>query len=345
MASDNGSKALYEQERDFLASQAHLMSQPGTSSIPLDPSSPTTQGPSGYNQPLPIVGDRPPSYVGPVRRTSTSSTQLRPVPLIKESSWSKFEVPTKKIDLSSGFAYDERLAPLRISHEEWYQFSSEIGIAAKLTPGEDWAAWTAGITTGTLAIPFLLVWAPKYGYRTGKFVHRKSVQSNVQKKLVGDGELRNVFRKWNQNVFAHKGFQAWLELPSDEKEIKPSSNATKEEKETLKKEFETSKKFKLLILPWDGSDMGPTSMGMRTRQPSVRNIVEADGDQIQTTSPTNIIPPLSEAPPPEAEHYAVSPLSTSTSPQFTTNPNPLPRTISRKELAVHGGEVRHEMAG
>jgi hypothetical protein len=146
-------------------------------------------------------------------------------------------------------------------------------------------------------------------------------------------------------VFAHKGFQAWLELPSDEKESKPSSKMTKEEKEALKKEFETSKRFKLLILPWDGSDMGPTSMGMSTRQPSVHNIVEADGDQIHTTRPTNDIPPLSEAAPSEAEHYAVSPMSPWTSPQHTTNPNPLPTTISRKEFAGLGGEARHEMEG
>jgi hypothetical protein len=281
--------------------------------------------------------------MGPVRRTSTSfsnQASAPPIESIKEASWSKFEVCTKKLSLSSGFPYDDRLTPLRVSHEEWFQFSSEIGIAAKLTPAEDWAAWTAGITTGTFALPFLLVFAPTVGYKTGKSVHRKVVQSNVQKKLIGDGDLRNVFRKWNQNVFVHKGFQAWLELPNEEEEeekkkrMKKAKKLTSDEKEVLRQEQETLKRFRILILPYDGMDIKPTSIS-GTRQASIPNFVEADANQAQTTTPK--IPPLSEAP--ESEPEIISPLSPAPSTSL------LASATSSDRSQTEGGGVRHEMAG
>jgi hypothetical protein len=311
------------------------------------------------------VGDRPPSYIGPIRRASTSfsnQASLAPDTPVKESSWSKFEISTKKLSLSSGFPYDDRLSPLRVSHEEWFQFSSEIGIAAKLTPAEDWAAWTAGITTGTFALPFLLVFAPTVGYKTGKSVHRKAVQSNVQKKLIGDGDLRNVFRKWNQNVFAHKGFQAWLEMPSDEEEIKKKmkekkmkieeemkkqkkgKKMTSEDKHALEEEQETLKRFRILVLPYDGMDFKPSSLPMSTRQASIPNFVEADANQAQTTTPN--IPSLLEAPTSESRTYEV-PVS---EPEGISPSSPMPSsgqwasTTSPDRPQTEDGGIRHEMA-
>jgi hypothetical protein len=216
--------------------------------------------------------------------------------------------------LSSGFPYDERLTPLRVSHEEWYQFSSEVAIAAKLTPQEDWAAWTTGITTGTLTLPFLLVFAPTVGYRAGKAVHRKAVQSNVEKKLVGDGDLRTIIRKWNQNVFLQKGFQAWLEMPSEEKKA--------------------SKKFRMLIVPNDGMDSRPTNIEMGSGQPEIPNMAEAYGDQVQITRPADNIPSIAEAP-------ALS--VTGTTSRFIPSTGRWAPATSRKYVGTNPGEIRHEM--
>ncbi|CAG8953391.1 hypothetical protein HYFRA_00010139 [Hymenoscyphus fraxineus] len=173
-------------------------------------------------------------------------------------SWTKFRIPTKTESLSSGFPYDERLHFLRVSNEEWFQFSTEMVKASKLTLKEDWGAWTTGITTGTLSSPFLLVFAPSAGIWAGKKVHRKALESSVTEKLSGEGELRTILRNWNTNNFLNKGFQAWLELPENAKK--------------------GSNKFQILICPSDG---------MESLREIPRSIVpgfaEADGSQVLVT--------------------------------------------------------------
>ncbi|KAH6682725.1 hypothetical protein B0J14DRAFT_429419, partial [Halenospora varia] len=120
---------------------------------------------------------------------------------------------TKTLDLSSGFAYDDRLQSLGVSRDLWFQFTSEIIRTSKLTFKEDYAAWTAGVTTGTLSLPLLLPFGPMVGYWTGRKVHRQTVASKVQEKLVGEGDIRSILQTYNSMHFHEKGFQAWLELP------------------------------------------------------------------------------------------------------------------------------------
>ncbi|CAG8979275.1 hypothetical protein HYALB_00013442 [Hymenoscyphus albidus] len=173
-------------------------------------------------------------------------------------SWTRFRIPTKTESLSSGFTYDERLHTLRVSNEEWFQFSSEMVKASKLTLKEDWGAWTTGITTGTLSSPFLLVFAPSAGIWAGKKVHRKAVERSVTEKLSGEGELRTILRNWNTNNFLNKGFQAWLELPENAKK--------------------GSNKFQILICPSDGMESP-----RETPRSIVPGFAEADSSQVLIT--------------------------------------------------------------
>ena len=120
-------------------------------------------------QQSPLSLTHPPSYTVPLPQ--------------RAPSWSKFSIQTKTDALSSGFPYDDRLEQLRVSHEDWFQFSNEIVNASKITFGEDYVAWTTGITTGTLTSPFLLVFAPWVGYIAGRKYHRKAIEKKVQQRV------------------------------------------------------------------------------------------------------------------------------------------------------------------
>ncbi|RDL40278.1 uncharacterized protein BP5553_00257 [Venustampulla echinocandica] len=137
-------------------------------------------------------------------------------PLPRAPGWTRFAIPTKSASLSSGFPYDDQLQELKISHDQWTQFSGEIVAASKLTLKEDIAAWTTGITTGTVSSGLLLVFGPAVGYWLGRKVHRAAIEKKVQKNLTGDGDLRSIFLKWNETEFIARGFQAWLDLPNKE---------------------------------------------------------------------------------------------------------------------------------
>ncbi|KAG9233842.1 hypothetical protein BJ875DRAFT_463137 [Amylocarpus encephaloides] len=232
---------------------------------------------------------------------------------MRTPSWTKFMIPTKTESLSSGFPYDERLAALRISHENWFQFSSSIVKASKLTAKEDFAAWTTGITTGTLSSPFLLVFAPMVGIWAGKKVHRKTLQSNVEEKLTGDGDLRSILRNWNEHEFSKNGFQAWLEVPS-----------------TTGKN--SSKRFSILIVPDDGMSPAAQPSLMPLHHPG---LVEADAQQdIRELDGTQVEP--------ARESRSIRRL------QLTSTSNPVSRTNSPAlphagYTDTKSGEIRHEL--
>jgi hypothetical protein len=135
---------------------------------------------------------------------------------------------------------------LGVSLDEWHLFTSDILNAGKLTLQEDYAAWTAGIGTGLLTTGFILVFGPWAGYAAGKSVHKKVVVSKVKERLLQDGDMRSVLRRWNERNFAEKGFQAWLELPLEgdlklgtgvkEKKTRFQKKAEKQEKRRFKSE-------------------------------------------------------------------------------------------------------------
>ncbi len=54
------------------------------------------------------------------------------------------------------------------------------------------------------------------GCYTGKSVHKQTVLKKVKEKLAPDGELRNVFRRWNEGAFWERCVQVWLEAPTEE---------------------------------------------------------------------------------------------------------------------------------
>ncbi|KAE9375779.1 hypothetical protein N431DRAFT_310693, partial [Stipitochalara longipes BDJ] len=160
-----------------------------------------------------------------------------------------FTIPTISDSLSSGFPYTQHLAQFRITRDQWHQFSLEVVNAAKLSFSEDAAAWATGVGTGAASSAFLLVFGPAVGYYTGKSVHKKAVIKKVREQLAQDGELRNVFRKWNESAFRERGIQVWLEAPNDESAVDINLDMSRREKEAKK----LARSFKIIVQPDDPS--------------------------------------------------------------------------------------------
>lgn len=176
-----------------------------------------------------------------------------------------------------------------ISHDEWHLLTSDIVSSAKLSFGEDLAAWTTGITTGTLTSPFLLVAGPFVGYYAGRAVHRKTVVKTAKERLDRDGDLRSVLRRWNETKFASRGFQVWLELPVDGDEVALDAKSVEKQKEKKSKkqkkaEKKTFMRFRIVIIPNTGKLKHSRSFG--------------EGWGVQVTSPVSAIdiPTTVEAP-------------------------------------------------
>lgn len=161
----------------------------------------------------------------------------------------RFSIPTRNSSLSSGFPYDPRVYTL-ITHDEWHLLSNDIVASAKLTFGEDLAAWTAGITTGTLTSPFLFVFGPVVGYYAGRSLHRQQVVKKARESLGREGDIRSVLQHWNEEKFRTRGFEVWLELPVDGGEIHENANTDeKKPKKQKRVEKKSSKRFRIFIIP------------------------------------------------------------------------------------------------
>lgn len=176
------------------------------------------------------------------------------------SSWSRFEIPTKNDSLSSGFPFHPRLYDLKVTHDEWSLFSSDIVNSAKLKSSKDLMAWVTGITTGTVTSPVLLVFGPVAGYYTGRLIHRKTIVKTVRKKLGREGDLRSVLRRWNKETFEERGFQAWLELPLDPGELNKEylvDETLESTKAQMKAAKKAARRFRIIIIPND--DPVPTT--------------------------------------------------------------------------------------
>lgn len=132
--------------------------------------------------------------------------------------------------------------------------------AAKLSVTEDFAAWTTGVTTGTVSSAFLLVLGPVVGYYAGRAVHRKKVVQVAKERLDREGEIRSALRRWNEQKFSARGFRAWLELPVDGGEIKVAATAEKKKpRKQRKAEKKISKRFRITIVPqWEAVEQTPS---------------------------------------------------------------------------------------
>lgn len=166
--------------------------------------------------------------------------------------WNRFEIPTKNDSLSSGFPFHPRLYDLKVTHDQWSLFSSDLVNAAKLTLSEDFLSWASGITAGTITSPFLFVLGPVAGYYTGRLVHRKTVVKTVKERLGQEGDIRSVLRRWNKDTFEEKGFQAWLELPLDPKQLNKDEvmvDAPGDAKAKKKAAKKAARRFRIIIVP------------------------------------------------------------------------------------------------
>ena len=199
----------------------------------------------------------------------------------------RFIIPTKTDSLSSGFPYHPRLHEMNVSLDEWHLFTSDIVNAGKLTAKEDYAAWSTGIATGTLTSAFLLVFGPLVGYAAGKTVHKKVVVSKVKERLLKDGDMRSVLRRWNELTFAAKGFQAWLDLPIDHDVNLEPGVKEKKTKDVKKAEKKENRRFKIVIIP-ESDKQGFTWSDT--------------GSPAQTSTPTPVVP-FVEAP--QADHKSL----------------------------------------
>ncbi|KAH8754736.1 hypothetical protein BGZ57DRAFT_860032 [Hyaloscypha finlandica] len=155
-----------------------------------------------------------------------------------------------------GFPNTPRLSQLRITRDQWHQFSLEAVNAATLTFREDAAAWATGVGTGAASSAFLLVFGPAVGYYTGKAVHKRTVIQKVKEKLAQDGELRNALRSWNEGSFLERGIQVWLEVPSEEASVDVQLGMSRKDVENKAKRL--ARRFRIVVQPYDsrGAPLG-----------------------------------------------------------------------------------------
>jgi hypothetical protein len=102
--------------------------------------------------------------------------------------------------------------------------------------------------------PFLFVFAPVVGYYTGRALHKDKMVRSVKQKLLEEGDLRSILLRWNEQTFIEKGFQAWLELPKDSREIKDIGDKSLENavpKGQIDIAKRAAKRFRIIIMPID----------------------------------------------------------------------------------------------
>jgi hypothetical protein len=114
------------------------------------------------------------------------------------------------------------------------------------------------------------------GYYAGRAVHRKTVVKAVTKRLERDGDIRSVLRRWNEQNFAGRGFQVWLELPVDggEVEIKEKKE-TKTHPSQKRAERKIKRRFKIVIMRTDEKTDGRGGQEIFCESPSSLSEVDA----------------------------------------------------------------------
>jgi hypothetical protein len=140
-------------------------------------------------------------------RISTLSTNSSP-----HIAQLPFEIVTKEHALSSGFPYDDRLANLDISPQEWFEFSDAIMRAVQLSLSETSSAIAAGVGVGILT-PLTSVFLGAFGKGPGVAMSRLARDKAVRDKVRTSPELKAILSFWNEEKFRARGFYAELLLP------------------------------------------------------------------------------------------------------------------------------------
>jgi hypothetical protein len=151
---------------------------------------------------------------------------------------------TAKANLSSGFPYNNALFNLHVSPDSWSEFSNEVVKATKLSLAEKTLVWGAsigvGLGTGFLSSSYLGVLGVAPAMIAGKVIYDKRLTQKVKDGLKSDevGGLDSILRKWNEEVFADRGFCVILEIPqeADKQEKDREAQDKKDEKENKKAE-------------------------------------------------------------------------------------------------------------
>lgn len=188
-----------EQEKAFLAQQTHVVSHNNDDELQLVPA-----GRSPEIQAAQAVTD---SSV--YRSAATNAAEAL------KTTFRGLQVPTHRKRVSSGFPYPDMFAAHGLSADDWNAFTSEITQAAQMS-SKDWTV-TIGAGLATFAVSGAFIgWLgvlPSFyvGYRL-----RMSCEKKKLRAAKDTGDLETKLLRWNQDVFAPKGFLVRLDLPGDE---------------------------------------------------------------------------------------------------------------------------------
>jgi hypothetical protein len=140
-------------------------------------------------------------------RTSILSTNCS-----SQAAQLPYEIVTKEHTLSSGFPYDDRLANLDISPQEWFNFSDAITRAVQLSLAESSSAIVAGVGVGILT-PLTSAFLGPFGKGPGVAASRLARDRSVRNKVKTSHELKAILSFWNEKKFKDRGFYTELVLP------------------------------------------------------------------------------------------------------------------------------------
>lgn len=102
------------------------------------------------------------------------------------------------------------------------------------------------------------------------------------------GEVSKIFKKWNK-LFRRQGFQAWLELPSEEGAEELGRSTAGMSKDEQKQAIKEAKRFRIVISPLDGKG------GSIYSKSSIRGSVSREGGNFITRTGTNLISNLTKS--------------------------------------------------
>ncbi len=102
-------------------------------------------------------------------------------------------------------------------------------------------------------------------------MHKKTVVKKVKEKLAQDGELRNVFKRWNEGAFRERGLQVWLEAPTEEVVLNVHPGMSQDDIHREAKKL--ARRFRIVVSPFDPSN-APMGQGVSPISPSSSHQVQ-----------------------------------------------------------------------
>lgn len=118
---------------------------------------------------------------------------------------------------------------------------------------------------------------------------------SVKEKLLQEGDLRSILRRWNEETFAQKGFQAWLDLPRDPGELHKEyqidetleHKTPRVQKKAAKK---AARRFRIIITPNDDLMSTISEFSSAVPPPNIPPPVEAATDEYRTPQELHVMP-------------------------------------------------------